>query len=137
MCRVDYFLINSSKKKPFFFLFKGAWDYIKSAEKNFLESKLLNLIKFIYYIFFKNSKGPQGHGPPWSYRLCFKINSHNYVIIIIILLNIHTIIVEIQVWHIDIWPFGLLVTFDANLTIFRLYSWDQWPQQFFNLFQGQ
>ena len=97
MCRVDYFLINSSKKKPFFFLFKGAWDYIKSAEKNFLESKLLNLIKFIYYIFFKNSKGPQGHGPPWSYRLCFKINSHNYVIIIIILLNIHTIIVEIQV----------------------------------------
>ena len=82
MCRVDFFLLNSSKKMGFlivfffgvgglnivvfwtfffFFLFKGAWDYIKSAEKNFLESKLLNLIKFIYYIFFKNSKGPHGH----------------------------------------------------------------------------
>lgn len=46
-----------------FFLFKGAWDYIKSAEKNFLESKLFNLIKFIYYIFLKNFKGSRGHGP--------------------------------------------------------------------------
>ena len=41
---------------------------------------------------------------------------------------------EIKMWHIDIWSFGLLVIFGANFTIFRFYYWNQWPQQFFLFF---